>query len=99
MELTSIAYSLPVGFADGSDISFARLGHEDLDGDVGSVKLRFMISFPPAWSKESPMSPNLEYTLNVPFKELESGLSREISSLSGEKLHVRTLLCRIHAKN
>lgn len=89
MELTSIAYSLPVGFADGSEVGFSGIGHEDLDGDVGSVKLRFMISYPPMWSAESSQSYNLIYNMNVPFKIMEKGLKNKILSISGEEILVR----------
>lgn len=89
MDLTSIAYSLPKGFADGSEIPFAGIGHEDLDGEVGSVKLKFMIAYPPLWSVESPLSLNLVYTMYVKFKDIEKGLVRKIVSISGEELLVR----------
>lgn len=88
MELTSIAYSLPLGFPDGFEISFAGIGHEDLDGDVGSIKLRFMISFPPLWSVESPQSINLIYALSVSFTEMAKGLRRVIMGLNGAEIKV-----------
>jgi DnaJ-class molecular chaperone len=90
MELASIAYHLKRGFSDGSELTFSGIGHEDLDGDVGTVKLRFMLSFPPMWSIEAPLSLNLVYTMYVPFKDIEKGLKRDIISISGEKIKVKS---------
>ena len=88
MELTTIAYSLPIGFPDGTELPFSGIGHEDLDGDVGSVKIKFMISYPPLWSVESPLSLNLVYSMYVKFRDIENGLARKIVSISGEELLV-----------
>ena len=89
MEETILPYTLSKGFPDQAIGSYKSFGHQDLDGDVGDVTIKFTHVYPPRWSRESPQSLNLIHEVVVMYADMVKGFKSSIISLTGEKIEVQ----------
>lgn len=88
MEETKVPYTLPKGFPDQAVGSYKGFGHQDLDGDIGDVTIKFTHVYPPHWKRESPQSLNLVHEVLAPYADMVKGFKSSIFSLIGEKIEV-----------